>query len=486
MSEGIYVKVGTTVIDYFDHTTASLPDAAFTKEVDKNGSAVANTGVTVTYIAGQRYSVTLDGTTGPTSAAGQYNVTIYVTASPNDRWRGGFRVTTDGTPAGTSGTASFTATASDGRVTDGASALEGATVYINRPSGGGLYAALTTDASGLWGPVYFDGDGTWPITVQRSGYTVGGGNIVVSGATATGPGTDIALTAASSTGYTLSSLLAYARRMYRDRTGGKTDTELTQAINDALLWLCSEHQWPWYHTVGRLNINATYNTGSVTLTNGSAVVTLAGGTFPSWAANGDLYIGGMPHPILSRDSDTQVTLDSAWYEAAVTTSYDLAQTNYDLPTDCMRLDKITSTTDWLWGPDPVSRYTLEEARTRWRINAAQPARCWSIIRNQVCLWPMPSETKMVNILYYRRPTVLSSPLDEADWDTNLPSLLRRAIDYQVSLRGDCVAGSKEDTYKVLREDLSRAVSQDRTAPTRRMGLQSDYGISDRIVGATIL
>lgn len=486
MSDGIYVKVGTTVIDYFDHTTASLLDAAFTKEVDKDGVNVSNAGITVTYIGGQRYSISVSGTAGPPAAAGQYNVTVYVTASPNDRWTAIYRVTNDGTPAGTTGSASFTATASDGRVTDGASPLAGATVYINRPSGGGLYAALTSDASGLWGPVYFDGNGTWPITVQRSGYTIAGGNITVSGATATGPGTDLALSAAASTGYTLSSQLAYARRMYRDRTGNKTDTELTQAVNDAALLLCSEHAWPWYHTVGRINIVATYSTGTVTLTNGSATVTLAGGTFPTWAASGDLYINGMPHSIATRVGDTEITLDNAWAEATVSTSFDLAQTNYDLPADCMKLDKITSTTDWVWGPDPVSRYTLEEARSRWRTSASQPARIWAIIRNQVCIWPMPSEAKMVNILYYRRPAVLVSALDEVDWDPNLPSLLRRAIDYQVSLRGDCVAGSKEDTYKVLREDLSRAVAQDRTSPSRRLGLQSDYGVADRILGATIL
>lgn len=485
MAEGVYVKVGTTIIDYFDYSTGSLSDGDFTKEVDKNGVAGSTTGITISYIGGRRYAVSISGTTGFQSAVGSYNLTIYRTSTPDDRWQTIFRVTNDGTASGSTGAASFTATVGNGRITDGATALAGATVYINRPSGGGLYAAITTDASGLWGPVYFDGNGTWSVTVQKSGYTVGGGSIVVSGATATGPGADIALSAAASSGTTLSALLAYARRMYRDRTSTKTDTELTQAINEALLWISSEHLWPWYHTLGRIDIKAVYTTGTVALTSGSAVCTLSGGVFPSWSADADIYINGMYHPVLSRDSDTQITLVNAWAEASASFSYQLAQTEYDLPTDCMRLDKITSTTEWVWGPDPVARYTLEEARSRWRITAQQPPRLWSIIRNQVVVWPMPSTDKMINLLYFRRPTDLISPTDDADWDPNLISLLHRAIDYQVAIRGDCVAGSKDECYKVLREDLARAISQDRTAPTRRPGLATSGYDGDRIFGATI-
>jgi hypothetical protein len=485
MSDGKYWKVGTTCFDYFDYNAPSLATGDFTIEVDDDGVAASNAGITITYIGGQRYAVTLNGATSVLAATGQYNVTIYRTSSIDDRWRAQFYVTDTGLPTGTTGTASFTAVSGNGRVTDGASPLESATVYIYRPSGA-LYATATTTAAGLWGPVFFDGNGTWAITVQRSGYSVGSGSIVVSGSTATGPGADIALSvAASSSGITLSALLGYARRMYRDRTSNKTDVELVQAINEAVLWCATQHLWPWYSTVGRVNLNGAYDTGSIACTSGSAVVTLTDGVFPAWAANGDIYVDGMYHPVQSRDSDTQVTLVNAWSEDSYSGSYILAQTAYDLPADCMRLDKITSKVDWIWGVEPVSRATLEEARAAWQLTAQSPERLWSIFRDQIVLWPMPSARRMINLLYFRRPAVLVSSLDDADWDPNLISLLHRAIDYQVAIRGDCVAGTKDECYAVLREDLARSISQDRTATNRKIGFQRNYD-TDRIFGVNII
>lgn len=484
MSEGKLWKAGTSAYDYFDYNVASLTTGDFTIEVDDDGVAASNAGITVTYIAGQRYVVTLNGASSVLATAGQYNVTVYRTSVITDRWRSQWYVTDTGLPTGTTGSASFTATTGHGRVTDGSNPIESATVYIYRPSGV-LYTTVQTSALGLWGPVYFDANGTWAITVQRSGYTVGGGNIVVSGATATGPATDIALAVATtSSGVTLSALLAYARRMYRDRNSAKSDAELTQAVNEGILWVSTQHLWPWYHTIGRVNINGSYSTGTVTMTNASAVVTLADGVFPSWVADADLYIDGMYHEILSRDSDTQVTLVNAWADPTVSTSYIVAQTAYALPTDCMRMDKITSTTDWVWGAEPVSRFTLEEARVQWRMTPQTPARLWSILKNFLVVWPMASESRMVNILYFRRPSVLASSLDQADWDPNLISLLHRAIDYQVAIRGDCVAGSKEECFATLREDMSRAIAQDRTAVTRRPGLPNSNSY-DRFFGDTI-
>jgi hypothetical protein len=148
------------------------------------------------------------------------------------------------------------------------------------------------------------------------------------------------------------------------------------------------------------------------------------------------------------------------------------------------MDKITSTTDWIWGAEPVSRFTLEEARVQWRMTPQTPARLLSIVRGDIVLWPMSSDNRMCNLLYFRRPAVLTSSLDEADWDANLISLLHRAIDYQVAIRGDCVAGSKEECFATLREDLARAIAQDRTAVTRRIGFQGGVNY-DRFFGDQI-
>jgi hypothetical protein len=76
MSEGKYWKVGTTSYDYFDYTVASLATSDFTIEVDKDGVAASNAGITITYIAGQRYVVTCNGASSFIAAAGQYILAI--------------------------------------------------------------------------------------------------------------------------------------------------------------------------------------------------------------------------------------------------------------------------------------------------------------------------------------------------------------------------------------------------------------------------
>ena len=485
-----FYKVGTTLYDAFDYSVSGLATGDFTIQVDKNGVAGSNAGITIAQVgATQSYIVTVNSITGFVAAAGAYHLTIYHTSAPLNRWDTMVRVTTDGLPSGSTGTANFTAIVGNGRVTDGTNPINGATIRFSRPSGGGFYTSTTTNSSGLWGPVYFDVDGAWNFTAQISGYTLGSGTVTVSSGVATGPGTDIALTAMSSSGITLSQLTAYARRMYRDRTGSKVEAELTQVVNDSLMMLATEHAWPWYQTVGRVTVRAAYSTGTISITNGSSTVSLTGGSFPytTVGVNGvaEIYINGMYHRLLSLTSST-ATLVNSWQEANYSGSYTLAQIEYTLPSDLMRLSKITATNEWVWGPDPISRFALEEARQRWRLSSTQPPRMWAIERDRLVVWPAPGTDKMCNILYMRRPAELVSPGDTADWDANLIELLRRAIDYQVACRGDCVAGDKAETFKTYRECISRNVSQDRTATDMRAGLVSNGYDDLRIPGVTIL
>lgn len=77
------------------------------------------------------------------------------------------------------------------------------------------------------------------------------------------------------------------------------------------------------------DINATYSTGTVTIVAG--VVTGSGTTFPSWAADGELVISGVPYTVASRGGATSLTLDDTGVTAAAGTSYVLQQVDYQLP-----------------------------------------------------------------------------------------------------------------------------------------------------------
>jgi hypothetical protein len=89
------------------------------------------------------------------------------------------------------------------------------------------------------------------------------------------------------------------------------------------------HQWSFLRPTTTLTTNAPYSTGTVTIVAG--VATLASGTFPSWAADGELIIDGETYSVASRDSGTQVTLDNTSVAASAGTEYQLIAAVYTLP-----------------------------------------------------------------------------------------------------------------------------------------------------------
>jgi len=465
------LPIGVAAYEYFQYATPSLVNGDFTILVYKDGIAGSATGITIAFVADREYAVTFNATTSLVATAGYYDIVVYRTSAPDDRWEFSCLVSPsyyNGLGNYTAPIAIFTSAVSNGRVTDGAAALSGALVTITRPNGSVLAQAIT-DVAGLWGTISFDTNGTHTITVQKSGYVVAQATVVITAPTATGPGTDIAITASSSSsGVLASSLWAYARRMYKDHTGSKADAEIQDAVNEALWMVSSYRDDPWYQSVDQISIEAAYSTGTVTVTQNSAVVTLASGTWPTWAASGEILLSGLWYPVLTRDSGTQITLETTWEGAtAAGTSYTLAQWQYDLPSDVRQLDLVVESNVWPWGPEPVSRATLELLRSSYAV-ATGSTSAWAIERDRIMLWPYPTTAQTVNLLYYRQPAALVSGGDSADWDFNRLEILRRAIDFQIACRGDCVAGTREETMKRFSEAMNRSSKQDRTSPTRRL------------------
>ena len=91
------------------------------------------------------------------------------------------------------------------------------------------------------------------------------------------------------------------------------------------------HQWTFMRPYTTMTTSASYSTGTVTIVDG--VVTLASGTFPSWAASGQLTVDGETYAVSSRDSDTQVTLSDTTVDEDAGSSYSLGRPTYDLPSD---------------------------------------------------------------------------------------------------------------------------------------------------------
>ena len=488
MSSPRSMPIGVAAYEYFQYAVPSLLNADFTISVFKDGASVSNAGITITYVSDREYTVTFNATTSFVATAGYYDIVVSRTALPDDRWE--FSALVSQSYYNTLGNytapiAIFISISGDGRVTDGVNPLAGALVTITRPNGSVLAQAVT-DVNGLWGTISFDVNGNHTVTVQKSSYLISQATIVVAAPTATGPGTDITLTAVtSSSGILASSLWGYARRMYKDHTGTKADTEIAEAVNEALWMVSSYRDDPWYQTVAQITIEAAYTTGTVTVTQNSPIVTLAAGTWPTWAADGDIMLNGLWYPVLTRDSGTQITLGTDWVgDTTSSYGYTLAQWQYDLPDDLRRMDLVIESNVWPWGPEPVSRATLELARSSY-VSVTGTFGAWAIERNRIMLWPYPQETQTVNLLYYRQPAALISSGDSADWDFNRLEILRRAIDFQIAARGDCVAGTREECMKRFTEAFNRSNVQDRTSSTRRLGVAGGgfYGLR---YGAQIL
>ncbi len=470
--------VGTNYRDSFTYNVTGLVDADFTKLVVRNGVSAATTGIVVTAIGSTiSYDVAVSGSTGFPATAGFYQLVIYRTAIPTDSWSSEILVGTSGPTVVVPTTGvSFTSTTNDGRVTDGTSPLLNATVFILTP-GGALWATLQTNINGNFGPVFLPAvDGTYALIVQLSGYTVGSASLVVSasGTVITGPGADITLTASTSAnGVLASSLWAYARRQFQSRNGSMADQQVKESVNDALHQVCSMKDWPWLYHTGRVNFNGSYQTGTVTTTQNSAVVTLSGGTWPTWVANGEVYIAGQWQEILTRDSNTQITLVNA-YEGATFgagQSFIVMQWQYDLPADCRTVVNIINQNGWLWGPVPVSRWRIDLARQSQMYAAGSPSGSYiyAIEKDRLVVWPPPQVDLMVNVLYMKSPANLTTGTDVADWDPLQLEALYRSIDYQISIRGECIAGSSKECYDRYIEALNRAYNNDRAGRPKTIG-----------------
>jgi hypothetical protein len=470
MSSIVYHRKATTLRDVIviqDGTGAfvtGLTDGSFTKRLSLDGVGNQSTaGITVTEVSAANnpgeYEVEV-ASSAFVATNGTYVLQIIRTASPLDAFNQIYVVNDTGTSGSTP--SSFTATASDGRVTDGASPLANATVYITL--GSTFITQATTDASGLWGPVYLS-DGTFTVRAQLNGYTQASATIVVSGGTVTGPGADIALTAGSTANpLSAAQLWAYIRRQFVDSVGSKADTIIKSVANDALDMVSSERLWPHLLRRAMLSLHGPYSTGTITITNGSANVELVGGTWPSWAASGKLFVQNQIIDVYTRTDNDTLTMADVWGATTISgATYILYQNEYDLPDDLWRFHKNLPGQRWGWGATPMSLADVMEAESA-AVYSQRFADVFCVANGSFICWPYPQSDEMLNYTYFARPARLVNDTDIADWDPVHLEVLKRAMDYQLARQvGKSMAGDAETTMQAYKEALSRLTVQDKSA-----------------------
>lgn len=109
------------------------------------------------------------------------------------------------------------------------------------------------------------------------------------------------------------------------RSGFSADqtSDIEQCIEDGLKYVYASHNWSFFRPLKDITTTAPYATGAVTIAAG--VVTLAGGTFPSWAADGLIKVSNSYYSVATRDSDTQITLDDTTVAVESASAFELGR-----------------------------------------------------------------------------------------------------------------------------------------------------------------
>lgn len=109
----------------------------------------------------------------------------------------------------------------------------------------------------------------------------------------------------------------------------------------------TRHQWSNYDDQFTAYFNAKYETGTIDI-DSAGVVTLTGGTFPSWAALASVYIDDdRAYRVKSRGSDTEVTLENWTGETATGSAYVLRQDRVLMDDDVREVyDVWNETENW--------------------------------------------------------------------------------------------------------------------------------------------
>ena len=217
---------------------------------------------------------------------------------------------------------------------------------------------------------------------------------------------------------TFQDLIEYAAQLRHGGSRTQEQTDLRTAIMGAYDDISNIADWQYFDTEYRLDLNASYSTGTVAYdltghASGERALTITTGTWPSWIANGRVRIGGVVYKV-DRVSGSAATilLDSVLSPPAdiASTSFIAYQTVYQLPADLVSIEDIMveegawCTTylepgEWL----QQERYTQTTGRT-W---------AWTLMKDPknmgrwaVFIDPIPDTAEPLGFIYRRRPRTL--------------------------------------------------------------------------------
>jgi len=201
----------------------------------------------------------------------------------------------------------------------------------------------------------------------------------------------------------------------QSRSNTSTVRNCRSAVIEALRNLYNRCSSGWSIYKNRVNLTTVspYSTGTVTYNASTRVVTLSGGSFPSWASIGRIRFGTSKavYSVASRDSATQLTLtvNSAPAEnVAAGSAYLLFQEMYPLPVDFRSAEGLVDT---VYTRSLDIRARLDTAY-ELQISPSEPL--YAVIRGDqdylgslgIMFVPVPRDSRTYELQYSRQPRQL--------------------------------------------------------------------------------
>lgn len=210
-----------------------------------------------------------------------------------------------------------------------------------------------------------------------------------------------------------------------DQSVGRIARMLRAAIRSAYLDIASRESWNYLLKRTQINTITPYCSGSVAFTESTGIITLTGGTWPSWAKSAQLLINRNVYQVQqSIDSTHLLMLPGRQPDADLPsgTAYILVQQVYPVPDDFVELRQLIEL-ERLW---PISYLAPEDMLARMQVWFAPTSILfYSILGGSNGLMdlmfsPPPDTGRTYDMFYQARPRlfVLPQPYSQGSCTTS--------------------------------------------------------------------